>query len=102
MVSAVGVEPDPGQFTNVLMAHDFRRNTLSSRRLQPSIESSGVPYSPLESTSVVETFWRRKFGLFDQLPKQEIDRLVAIDDHHVALALLPGPVRRAKVRHSCR
>jgi hypothetical protein len=41
------------------MAHDFRRRTLIPRRFPPSIESPGVPYSPLESTPVVEVFWRR-------------------------------------------
>ena len=59
LVEAAGVEPDPGQFTNVLMAHEFRRNTLIPRRFSPSIESPGVPNSPLESTPVLETFWRR-------------------------------------------
>ena len=56
MVEAAGVEPDPGRSTNRLMVHDFRRKTLIPRRFSPSIESSGVPYSPLESTPVVETF----------------------------------------------
>ena len=59
MVEAAGVEPDPGRSTKRLMAHDFRRKTLIPRRFSPSIESPGVPYSPLESTPVVETFWRR-------------------------------------------
>ncbi len=54
-----GVEPDHPLLTNRLMTHDFRRNILISRRFQPWIESPGVPYSPLESTPVVETFWRR-------------------------------------------
>ncbi len=58
-VVEAGVEPDPGPSTNRLMAHDFRRKTSIPRRFSPSIESPGVPYSPLESTPVVETFWRR-------------------------------------------
>ena len=45
LVEAAGVEPDPGQFTNVLMAHDFRRKTLIPRRFPPSIESPAVPWS---------------------------------------------------------
>ena len=59
MVEAAGVEPDPYPSTNRLMAHDFHRKTLIPRRFLPSIESSGVPSCPLESTPVVETFWRR-------------------------------------------
>ena len=54
MVEAAGVEPDPGRSTNRLMVHDFRCNNLIPRRFSPSIESPGVPYSPLESTPVVE------------------------------------------------
>ncbi len=59
LVEAAGVEPDHPLLTNRLMTHDFRRNILISRRFQPSIESPGVPSCPLESTPVVETFWRR-------------------------------------------
>jgi len=53
LVEAAGVEPDPGGSTKRLMAHDFRRKTLIPRRFSPSIESPGVPCSPLESTPVV-------------------------------------------------
>ena len=40
------------------MMRDFRppANPLPS----PNIESPGVPYSSLESTAVLETFWRRR------------------------------------------
>ncbi len=38
------------------MAHDFRRKTLIPRCFSPSIESPGIPYSPLESTPVVGHF----------------------------------------------
>ena len=65
VVEAAGVEPDPGQFINVLMARDLRRKTLIPRRFSPSIESSGVPSRPLESTPVVETFWRRPGQSFE-------------------------------------
>jgi hypothetical protein len=34
-------------------------NRFAARVLLPSIESPGVPLSPLESTCVVETLWRR-------------------------------------------
>jgi hypothetical protein len=54
-----GIEPDPGQSTNRLMAHDFRRKTLIPSRFSPSIESPGAPTCPLESTPVVEISWRR-------------------------------------------
>jgi hypothetical protein len=50
MVEAAGIEPDPGQSTNRLMAHDFRSNCPTTRCLLPRIESPGVPSSPLEST----------------------------------------------------
>ena len=59
MVEAAGIEPDYPQSTNWLMAHDFFRKALISSRLSPPIESSGVPPCPLESTPVVEIFWRR-------------------------------------------
>ena len=59
VVEGAGVEPDPGRSTNRLMAHDFRRKILIPRRFPPSIESPGVPSCPLESTPVVEAFWRR-------------------------------------------
>jgi len=59
MVEAAGIELDPGESTNWLMAHDFRSNCLTTRCLLPRIESPGVPSSPLESTPVVEIFWRR-------------------------------------------
>ncbi len=59
MVEAAGIEPDHPQSTNWLMAHDFRSNCLTTRCLLPRIESPGVPSCPLESTPVVEIFWRR-------------------------------------------
>ena len=61
MVEAAGIEPDHPQPTNRLMAHDFRRTTTILRRFSPSIESPGVPSCPLESTPVVEIFWRRRW-----------------------------------------
>jgi hypothetical protein len=59
VVEAAGVEPDHPQPVIWLMARDFRSNCLTTRCLLPWIESSGVPYSPLESTPVAEIFWRR-------------------------------------------
>jgi hypothetical protein len=49
MVEAAGIEPDPGQSTNRLMAHDFFRKTTISSRFSPSIESPGVPWSRPQS-----------------------------------------------------
>ena len=59
MVEAAGIEPDHPRPTKWLMAHDFSRKTSIPGRLSPSTESPGVPSSPLESTPVVEIFWRR-------------------------------------------
>jgi hypothetical protein len=61
MVEAAGIEPDHPQSTNRLMAHDFLRMTTIPSRFSPSIESPGVPSSPLESTPVVEISWRRRW-----------------------------------------
>jgi len=58
-VEAAGIEPAPGRLTNRLMAHDFARKTSIPSRFSPSIESPAVPSCPLESTPVVEIFWRR-------------------------------------------
>jgi hypothetical protein len=33
LVEAAGIEPVPGQIANVLMAHDLRRNRLTTRCL---------------------------------------------------------------------
>ncbi len=60
MVEAAGVEPVPGQRIISLMAHDLRRNRLITRCLVDNLLCSGVPYSPLESSPVLEILWRRK------------------------------------------
>jgi hypothetical protein len=73
MVEAAGVEPDHLRSTNWLMAHDFRRKVLIPRRFSPSIESPGVPYSPLESTPVVETFWRRDLIMKGSLRRASVE-----------------------------
>ena len=59
MVEAAGVEPAPPQHVNWLMARDFRRNCLTIRCLVVNSLSSGVHWSPLESSPVLEIFWRR-------------------------------------------
>ena len=58
MAGATGLEPAGVQTANLLVAHGFRRNELTARRLPPSIESSRVSPRPLKSTPVVERFWR--------------------------------------------
>ena len=58
-LEAAGIEPERRNPANYLMANDFRRKCLESRDLPPPFECPGVPSSPLESTPVVETFWRR-------------------------------------------
>jgi hypothetical protein len=59
MVEAAGVEPAPPQNANWLMARDFRRKCLVIRCLVVNLLSSGVLWSPLESSPVLETLWRR-------------------------------------------
>src|SRR5258706_6890506 len=44
------------------MARDFRRNSLETRCLVVNSLSSGVHWSPLESSPVLETCWRRPTG----------------------------------------
>ena len=46
-------------------------NRLAARVLVPSIESPGVPLSPLESTCVVETFWRREDRVSGTVPNED-------------------------------
>jgi hypothetical protein len=41
------------------MARDFRCQGSILRRIRCPFESPGVPHSPLESSTVLETFWRR-------------------------------------------
>ena len=59
LAGATGLEPDSGGFSNLLMARDFRRKPLRICCLVPVFDSPGVPSSPLESSAVLETFWRR-------------------------------------------
>ena len=44
--------PQPARF-------DDERAFSSASRIVGPVQSPGVPYNPLESTPVVETFWRR-------------------------------------------
>ena len=46
-------------FAQRTMARDFRCQGSILRRIRCPFESPGVPSSPLESTPVLETFWRR-------------------------------------------
>lgn len=58
-MEAAGVEPDPTYFTNSLMARDFPHNSIKTRCLVRNSLSPSVPPSPLESSPVLETLWRR-------------------------------------------
>lgn len=53
----------------MLMVRDFRRKSLSKRCLVPVFDSPGVPSSPLESSAVVETLWRRLAPDCDELKR---------------------------------
>ena len=59
LAGATGLEPDSCRFSNLLMARDFRHKSLRMCCLVLVFDSPGFPYSPLESSAVVETFWRR-------------------------------------------
>jgi len=62
-VEAAGVEPDPAQNANWLMARDFRRISLEIRCLLGNSLCSGVLSSALECSPVLETFWRRRLAI---------------------------------------
>jgi hypothetical protein len=58
-VEAAGIEPLFHVNTNPMMAHDFGFYCAKTFALPRRFESPGVPYSPLESSPVLEIFWRR-------------------------------------------
>ncbi len=101
-MEAAGIEPDPGRSTNRLMAHDFRCKTLIPRRFSPSIESPGVPYSPLESTPVMETFWRRKEArrLLRMTWPPEIGPDRRLQSGRIEVLPIAGPVLRPRLQHA--
>ena len=59
VVEAAGIEPFSPANPNPMMAHDFGFYDMKTCELPRRFESPGVPYSPLESSPVLETYWRR-------------------------------------------
>ncbi len=59
MVEAAGIEPVFPVNTNPMMSHDFGFYDMKTFGLPHRFESPGVPSSPLESSPVLEIFWRR-------------------------------------------
>jgi len=54
MVEAAGIEPFLTQNTNPMMSHDFGFYCLKNFELPRRFFSPRVPYSPLESSPVLE------------------------------------------------
>jgi len=60
LVEATGIGPFLPSNPNPMMANDFGSYRMKTFGLPRRFESPGVPSSPLESTPVMETFWRRR------------------------------------------
>ena len=58
-LNAVGIEPFSPVNPNPMMANDFGFYFAKSFELPRRFFSPGVPSSPLESSPVLEIFWRR-------------------------------------------
>ena len=54
LVEAAGIEPFSPVNPNPMMAHDFGFYNMKTFELQRRFDSPGVPYSPLESSPVLE------------------------------------------------
>ena len=54
LVEAAGIEPFSPVNTNPMMAHDFGLYCVITFGLWRRFDSPGVPYSPLESSPVLE------------------------------------------------
>ena len=67
LAGAMGLEPDRGDFSNLLMARDFCHKSLRICCLVPVFDSPGVPSSPLESSTALERLWRRPAPTSDAL-----------------------------------
>ena len=68
MVEAAGVEPEKPINANAVMAHDFRRFGPDSLLPFTTSHSSHIHFNLLESSPVVETFWRRGFWVPEPPP----------------------------------
>ncbi len=62
LVEAAGIEPLLPANLNPMMVHDFGFYCLKSFKLPRRFESPGVPSSPLESSPVLEIYWRRRMA----------------------------------------
>ena len=60
MVEAAEIEPFSPLNPNPMMANDFGFYRAKSFELQRNFDLPGVPYRPLESSPVLEVYWRRK------------------------------------------
>jgi len=59
-LNAVGIEPLFPLNTNPMMANDLGIYCLKTFELRRRFDSPGVPYSPLESSPVLEIYWRHQ------------------------------------------
>ena len=60
MVEAAGIEPFLRVNSNLMMAHDLGFYKLKTIELRSCFFSPGVPSCPLESSPVLEIYWRRR------------------------------------------
>jgi hypothetical protein len=60
-VEAAGIEPLFPINTNPMMANDFGFYRVKTLELPRRFDSPGVPYSLLESSPVLEIYWRRRY-----------------------------------------
>jgi hypothetical protein len=58
VVEAAGIEPDSGDNLILLMAREFGFYCIKTFELHRCFESPRVPSNPLESSPILETFWR--------------------------------------------
>ena len=81
------------------MARDFRKFPAVNPLPSPDFESPGVPYSPLESPPVVETFWRRDL----RLAAKRMNAMTFISDEQLGHARGPASnTFRIKRAHALR
>ena len=59
-MEAAGIEPVLSVNPNPMMTHDFGFYDMRTIELPHRYSSPRVPSSPLESSPVLETFWRRR------------------------------------------
>ncbi len=74
-MEAAGIEPVQRANPKPMMAYDFGFYDMKTFGLPRRFESTGVPSSPLESSPVLEIYWRRKSSY------------IRVRRHHLALRL---------------